>query len=90
MIPETSQPDPWSAARARFGKLCPLLRVIDIIEGTDEFQPIAALEDLGEMLLDGCTLIKTDRTLEHAERLHIIRTADDAWRRTREPDKPTG
>ncbi len=72
---------PWDAERARYGKLVPTLRVIDVQRGSDEFRPLQALPNHGELHLDGCTLIVgLERGLSDEERRALIERFDAAWR----------
>jgi hypothetical protein len=81
-------PSPWTAIRAEYGPLCPTLRVIDVQAGTDEFRALQALPELGELTLDGCTLIVgLEQGIEWEERQALIARADEAfWRRRAEAE----
>lgn len=60
---ETPDDPVWKAARARFGKLACLLRIVDRAAGTDEIIALPAMKDFGELMLDGCVLVKPDGRL---------------------------
>ena len=79
---------PWTAIRAEYGPLVPVLRIINAATGADEFRALQALPELGELALDGCTLIEgLEQGLAWEDRQALIRRFDEAfWRRRAEAE----
>ncbi len=74
---------PWDEYRRQF-PMVPTIRVIDVTAGTDEFKPLLAQPDFGELVLDGATMIVgLEHGLEWGERQALIQRFDDAWRERR-------
>jgi hypothetical protein len=60
LLAERADDPVWQEARKRYGKLAPLLRLVDRANGTDEIIALPAMKDYAELRLNGCVVIRPD------------------------------